>query len=135
MSAMLVDSSKDGRTVVTGCFPEKCDSPTGNAMDMLQEQIGHKKEAARSDVKSGDGCPSWDEFHIVAESATAKLPACHMFRCFSRIRRTINGYVQRMQSVGWYSSLNNRTVQSLYRRLHAYDATIMTCAYSHVQIG
>ena len=69
------------------------DSPEGNAMDMLQEQIGHKKEAARSDVnsgdeaarsdvKSGDACLSWDEFTIVAESAAEKLPAGKVFRGF-----------------------------------------------------
>ena len=56
---------------------------TGNAMEMLQEQIGHKKEAARPDVNSGDACLSWDEFTIVAESATAKLPAGKVFRRIS----------------------------------------------------
>ena len=80
------------------------DSPKRKAMEMLQEQPGHKEEEARSDVDDGDDCPSSDEFLIAASSATGQMPAGNLFRSVARIRNTANGYVHGMQSVGWYGS-------------------------------
>ena len=93
------------------------DSPKRKAMEMLQEQPGHKEEEARSDVDDGDDCPSSDEFPIAASSATGQMPAGNLFRSVARIRNTANGYVQGLQSVGWYGALKLPTIQALRIRL------------------